>query len=206
MPALTPQPPEEIFMRANRLIPIAVLAFAVACSDDATSPTSLTSAAGPLALQVAPGDYPGTLDEANTPGGGHLQTGTIFCTVDEDDLSVTCSSYELAGVGHTDVDVHLEAVWSATVLCNNPAGGKNRNNEIEPHTTTFDADLDITVPSTKNGRLRVPETSVSPGGTDDELCPNGNWEIVLEDLQLESFEYSLTFPGEAGPALLIAEP
>ena len=33
-----PQTPEETFMRANRLIPIAGLAFAVACSDAATSP------------------------------------------------------------------------------------------------------------------------------------------------------------------------
>jgi hypothetical protein len=193
-------------MRSVHFIPIAVLAFAVACSDDATSPTSLTSAAGPLALQVAPGTYPGTLNEANTPGGGHLQTGTIFCTVDEDDLSVTCSSYELAGVGNTNVDVHLDAVYSATVLCNNPAGGKNRNNEIEPHTTTFAASEDFNVPSTKNGRLRIPGTSVSPGGTDEDLCPNGNWETLLTDLTLESFTYSLTFPGEAGPALLITEP
>ena len=51
----TLNPLRRTFMQANRLIPIAVLAFAVACSDDATSPTSLTSAAGPLALQVAPG-------------------------------------------------------------------------------------------------------------------------------------------------------
>jgi hypothetical protein len=208
MPAFTLNPLRSPFMQANRLIPIAVLALAVACSDDATSPTSLTSAAGPLALQVDPSESPftGTLNEANTPSGGHLQTGTIFCTVDEEDLSVTCSSYELAGVGHTDVDVHLDAVYSATVLCNNPAGGKNRNNEIEPHTTTFAASQDFNVPSTKNGRLTIPETSVSPGGTDEDLCPNGNWETVLTDLTLESFTYSLTFPGETGPALLISEP
>jgi hypothetical protein len=205
MPAFTLNPLRKPFMQANRLIPIAVLAFAVACSDDATSPTSLTSAAGPLALQVSPGTFPGTLNEANTPGGGHLQTGTIFCTVGGN-LSVTCSSYELAGVGNTNVDVHLDAVYSATVLCNNPAGGKNRNNEIEPHTTTFASSQDFNVPSTKNGRLTIPGTSVSPGGTDEDLCPNGNWETVLTDLTLESFTYSLTFPGEAGPALLISEP
>ena len=185
-------------MQANRLIPIAVLALAVACSDDATSPTSLNSVGGPLALQVAPGDYPGTLNEANTPGGGHLQTGTISCTVNPD-LSVECSSYELAGVGNTNVDVHLDAVYSATVLCNNPAGGKNRNNDIEPHETTFAASQDFNVPSTKNGRLRIPDTSVSPGGTDEDLCPNGNWETVLTDLTLESFTYSLTFPGGPVP-------
>ena len=47
-------------MQANRLIPIAVLAFAVACSDDATSPTSLNSVGGPLCRSKCGhlGDYP----------------------------------------------------------------------------------------------------------------------------------------------------
>jgi hypothetical protein len=103
------------------------------------------------------------------------------------------------------VDVHLDAVYSATVLCNNPAGPKNRNNDIEPHQTTFASSTDFNVPSTKNGRLRIPQTSVSPGGTDEDLCPNGNWETELQDLQLESFTYSITFAGFSSPAVFISE-
>ena len=198
-------------MQANRLIPIAVLALAVACSDDATSPTSLNSVGGPMSAVVAAGTYTDPLADAqkgvqtaNTPGGGHLQTGSIQCVVNAS-LGVTCSGYELSGVGNTNVDVHMDAVYSATVLCNNPAGGKNRNNDIEPHQTTFASSQDFNVPSTKNGRLRIPQTSVAPGGTDEDLCPNGNWETVLEDLQLESFTYSITFAGFALPAVFISQ-
>jgi len=192
-------------MRANRLIPIAGLAFAVACSDTATSPSSLTLVGGPLAFQVAPASYPGTLDAANTPSGGHLQTGSIVCVVNAD-LSIECSSYELAGVGHTDADVSLLATYSAEVLCNNPAGGKNKNNDIEAQQTTFDAADTFTDSSLKNGRLRVSSAEVSPETSNGDLCPNGNWTPEFVNLQLESFSYTVTFPGEAGPAISIVQP
>jgi hypothetical protein len=180
-------------MRSSKLIPIAVLAFAAACSDNtATNPTSV---AGPL-FDVAPADYPGTLNTANTPSGGHLQTGSILCVVHED-LSITCNSYELAGVGHIDADVSLDAVYSADVLCNNPAGGKNKNNDIEAQATTFSASDDFTATSAKNGRLTVRQAEVSPETSDGDLCPNGNWTPEFTNLQLVSFTYSLHFDGFA---------
>jgi hypothetical protein len=179
-------------MQVHRLIPFVALAFAAACSDDATSPTSVPR---PL-FAVAAGNYPGTLNEDNTPSGGHLQTGTILCVVHED-LSITCSSYELAGVGHIDADVSLDAVYSADVLCNNPAGSKNTNNDIEPHATTFSASDDFTATSAKNGRLRVREASVSPETSDGDLCPNPNWTPEFTNLQLVSFTYSVHFDGFA---------
>ncbi|HEX6873460.1 MAG TPA: hypothetical protein VF163_20375 [Micromonosporaceae bacterium] len=198
-------------MKRALFIPAAALVLLAACSDTATSPTSLTSVGGPLSAVVAAGAYTDPLADAqkgvqtaNTPGGGHLQTGAIQCVVNAA-LAVTCSSYELGGVGNTNVDVHLEAVYSATVLCNNPAGSKNRNNDIEPHQTTFASSQDFNVASTKNGRLRIPQTSASPGGTDEDLCPNGNWETVLQDLVLESFTYSITFAGFSSPAVFISE-
>ena len=198
-------------MKRTLFIPATALLLLAACSDDATSPTSLTSLGGPLSAVVAQGTYTDPLADqqkgvqtANTPGGGHLQTGLIQCVVNAS-LGVTCSSYELGGVGNTNVDVHLEAVYSATVLCNNPAGSKNRNNDIEPHQTSFASSQDFNVPSTKNGRLRVPQTSVTPGGTDEDLCPNGNWETVLQDLVLESFTYSVTFAGFTSPAVFISQ-
>jgi hypothetical protein len=197
-------------MKRALFIPAAALLLLAACSDTATSPT-LTSVGGPLSAVVPAGTYTDPLADpqkgvqtANAPSGGHLQTGVIQCVVNAS-LGVTCSGYELGGVGNTNVDVHLDAVYSATVLCNNPAGSKNRNNDIEPHQTTFASSQDFNVPSTKNGRLRVPQTSVSPGGTDEELCPNGNWEVVLEDLQLESFTYSVTFAGFTSPAVFISQ-
>jgi len=190
-------------MRVHRLIPVAALAFAVGCSDDATSPTSVSR---PL-FDVAPGTYGNevTFTSANTPGGTHLQSGAIGCTVTG--VSVSCSSYELAGVGNTNASVILTATYSADVACNNPAGGKNRNNDIEPHATSFDVDDSFTAASTKNGRLTVRSASVSPGEvSDDDLCPNGNWIPEVTNLTLESFSYTVTFAGFSSPAVLITQP
>jgi hypothetical protein len=194
-------------MRVNRLIPVAVLAFAAACSDNATSPTSMTSAGGPLGFEVEPGfSETGTLDQANTPSGGHLtqQSGSIVCSVDGD-LVVTCSSYELAGVGNTNADVSLVANYSADIECHNPAGGKNRNNDIEPHAATFSDSDGFTVSSSKNGRMRVGSATAEP---DAEAvgCPNANWTPVIVNLELVSFTYTLTFEGFSSPAVTIAAP
>jgi hypothetical protein len=191
-------------MRANRLIPIAVLALAVACSENATSPTSLTSVGSPLAAVDAGFTETGALVAGNTPGGGHLQTGEIRCTVGGD-LSVSCTSYELAGVGHTNAAVSLVAEYSADILCNNPAGSKNRNNDIEPHQTTFAATNNFTVSSLKNGRMRVSSASVDPDA-EPLGCPNENWTPVIDNLELLSFTYTLTFEGFSSPAITIAAP
>jgi hypothetical protein len=190
-------------MRVHRLIPIAALAFAVACSDDATSPTSVDRPS----FAVAPGTYFNEVSftSANTPGGTHVQTGSISCTVTG--VSVSCTGYELAGVGNTNASVILSATFSADVACNNPAGGKNRNNDIEPHATTFDAEDSFTAASTKNGRLTVRSASVSPGEVSDEdLCPNGNWIPEVTNLTLESFSYTVTFAGFTSAAVVITLP
>jgi hypothetical protein len=186
-------------MRAKRLIPIAGLAFAVACSDSATSPTmNPTSVGGPASL-VAAGTYTDVeaLREGGTPSGGHVQSGTIQCVVNLD-FSIDCTSYEIAGVGHTNVDVSLDAVYSADVLCNNPAGGKNTNNDIEPHETTFSASDDFTAASLKNGRLRIRAASVEPAASGNP-CPNGNWIPEFVNLALVEFTYSVLFEGFSAP-------
>lgn len=191
-------------MRVHRLIPLAALAFAVGCSDDATSPTSVNR---PL-FAVSPGTFGNevTINNSNSPGGTHIQTGAIGCTV-ATDLSISCSSYELGGVGNTNAAVSLVATYSADVACNNPAGGKNRNNDIEPHATTFDVANNFTATSTKNGRLRVNSATVSPAtAPSSELCPNGNWIPEVTNLTLESFSYTVTFAGFSTPAVLISEP
>src|SRR5215218_8335307 len=76
------------------------------------------------------------INPANAPQGTHLQSGTIGCTVNSD-LSVTCSSFELAGVGNTNATVSLVANYTAIVDCFNP--GVNPQNPIESHTTNFTA-------------------------------------------------------------------
>jgi hypothetical protein len=151
---------------------------------------------------VAPGTYSPTINPANAPSGTHLQTGTISCTVNAD-RSVSCTTFELAGVGNTNATVSLVANYTAIVDCFNP--GTNPNNPIESHTTTFTASSTITVSSTKNGRLTVPSRSVSPSSV-TQVCPNPNWTPVIRPgtLQLTSFSYTVTFAGFTAPYITIS--
>jgi hypothetical protein len=145
-----------------------------------------------------------TINPANAPSGTHLQSGTIGCTVNPD-LSVTCSSFELAGVGNTNANVSLVANYSATIDCNNP--GNNRNNPIETHTATFSAGETFTAASTKNGRLRVDQADANPFSA-PQVCPNDRWIPEIRDgtLVLNDFTYSVTFAGFTSPYILITGP
>ena len=145
-----------------------------------------------------------SLDPSQAPSGTHLQTGTIGCAVNRD-LSVTCSTFELAGVGHTNVDVALSASYTAIVDCNNP--GNNRNNPIESHTTSFRASSLLTVASTKNGRLTIPVQTVSPFGV-AQGCPNPNWTPTIRPgtLALTGFTYSVTFEDFDSPYVTVTGP
>ena len=109
-----------------------------------------------------------TITPANAPSGTHLQSGTIGCTVNAN-LSVTCSSFELAGVGNTNAEVSLLANYSATINCTNKGG-----NLVEVHSATFSAGETFTAASSKNGRLRVASASANPFGA-PQVCPNPNW-------------------------------
>src|SRR5438445_407282 len=85
----SPLTPEEARMRSSALIPIAVLAFAAACSDTATDPTSV----GRPLFSVSAGTFGNvtTLNAGGTPSGGHIRSGgPVFCVV-ASDLSITCS-------------------------------------------------------------------------------------------------------------------
>jgi hypothetical protein len=145
-----------------------------------------------------------SIDPSQAKDGTHLQAGTIGCTVNAD-LSVTCSAFELAGVGHTDANIQLEASYTAVVDCYNP--GVNRNNPIESHTTSFSASSNITVTSDKNGRLSVPVQTVSPFSV-VQGCPNPNWEPVIRagTLTLTSFSYTLTFKDFTSPYITVTGP
>jgi hypothetical protein len=181
-------------MNRIALLPLIALA-ATACSDTVTSPTPPPA---PRAAVVA------TVSPENAKSGTHLQAGAIGCSVGAD-LSVSCSGFELAGVGHTNAEVSLIANYTATVDCYNP--GVNPNNPIESHETTFSAEQTFTVTSTKNGRLLVPATSVDPNAV-AQGCPNPNWTPTIREgtLAITSFSYSLTFDGFDNPYILVTGP
>jgi hypothetical protein len=138
----------------------------------------------------------------NGPSGTHVQTGTISCT--ESAAGVSCTTYELAGVGHTDAEVSLAATYSATIQCTN-RGGKL----VEVHDDSVTEVTSASLTSSKNGRLTVPALS-STAPTEAEVlmqadCPNPNWtpSVLSGSVQLESWTYMLTFEGFASPYVLI---
>jgi hypothetical protein len=143
------------------------------------------------------------INPANAPSGTHLQSGAIGCAVGGDGLTVTCSSFELAGVGNTNADVALTATYSAVIDCRNPGG-----NVVESHETTFADSSEATVVSRKNGRLAVPAQTVGPDLALAEPCPNPNWtpEFHPGTLTLDSFTYTLTFAGFTEPYIEITGP
>ena len=61
------------------------------------------------------------VNPANAPQGTHVQRGTPGCTVSPN-LNVSCSSFELAGVGNTNAQASLSATYTATVVCINGGG------------------------------------------------------------------------------------
>ena len=140
---------------------------------------------------------------AAAPNGTHVQSGTPDCTVSGN--TVTCSSYELAGVGNNNAQATLTASYSATVDCTNNGG------KLVPVKSTVQ-----TAPSStgeleaKNGRLAVPAL-VGPGAPsaqsflDAASCPNGNWTKSLASgtPTLESWMYTLTFVGYNAPYITI---
>lgn len=181
-------------MRYDRLFSLAVVAFIAACSntDSATTPTGPASVTRPSPAIFA----------ANAPSGTHLQTGSIGCTVGSD-LSVTCSTFELGGVGNTNAAVSLVANYTADVLCSN--NGKNKNNSVEAQGQHLTANDNFTSTSSKNGRLGVRGASASPI-TAGNPCPNGNWTASFTNLTLTDFTYSVTFAGFTQPYILITGP
>jgi hypothetical protein len=186
-------------MRYDRLFPLAGFAFIAACSntDAARTPTGPASVARPSPTIET------TISDANAPQGTHLQTGSIGCTVNSD-LSVSCSTFELAGVGHIDAAVSLVAHYTATILCSNK--GTNPNNSVEAQTTGFTASDDFTARSAKNGRLSVRSALADPNTDASDACPNPNWTAEVSNLTLVDFTYSVTFAGFTQPYILITGP
>jgi hypothetical protein len=159
-----------------------------------------------LLVSVAPALAATTINPAAAPTGTHLQTGTIGCSVDA--LLVTCSAYELAGVGNTDATATLSATYSATVQCRNHGG---QIVEVKSQTTT--APRSTGRIRSKNGRLDVPQLQSGPVPTDADFeanatCPNGNWtkETLDSTRTLSSFTYTLTFAGFTSPYITITGP
>ena len=149
-----------------------------------------------------------TIDPAAAPQGTHLQTGTISCTVNPATLLVTCSGYELAGVGNANATGSLVTTYTATVQCRNHGG---QIVEVKSQITTAPTTTGSLSP--KNGRLAVPALDSGPVPTAAEFeaqatCPNRNWtkELLGGTITLSSFTYTLTFAGFTSPYITVTGP
>jgi hypothetical protein len=148
-----------------------------------------------------------TFNAAAAPNGTHLQTGTIGCTVDSSQL-VTCSAYELAGVGNADATATLDANYTATVQCRNHGG---QIVEVKSQAEARPTSTGALRP--KNGRLDVPALNSGPVPSAHDFeamatCPNGNWtkELLNGSVGLSSFTYTLHFTGFTGNYVTITGP
>ena len=147
-----------------------------------------------------------TFNAAAAPTGTHLQTGTIGCTVDS--LLVTCSAYELGGVGNADATATLAANYTATVQCRNHGGQIVDVKSQAKAAPTTSGRL-----RSKNGRLGVPSLDSGPVPSAaafeaQATCPNGNWtkELLNGTVALSSFTYTLHFTGFTGDFITITGP
>ena len=155
----------------------------------------VVAALATLVLTVSVAMATTTFNAAAAPNGTHVQSGTPECTVSGN--TVTCSSYELAGVGNANATATLSATFSATVDCTNK-GGKL----VPVKSTVQQAPSSTGQLEPKNGRLEVPQL-VGPAAPsaqsflDAAVCPNGNWTKSLAggSPTLESWTYTLTFTG-----------
>jgi hypothetical protein len=192
-------PLRKPFMRANRLIPIAALAFAAACSEDtATNPTSVDR---PQFVTVFNG--------STAPSGAHYASGFGEPTCTINDLTVdtvTCTGTKIGGIGGTDATVSITVSYSATVQCRNKGG-----NIVEVKTqtsTTTTAPENAT--EVRNGQLTVSSVSSTAPSTQSFLnaadCPNGNWDklLVAGSPSVTDFLYTLTFDGFTAAAISVA--
>ncbi|MFC8799125.1 hypothetical protein ACFT2C_15425 [Promicromonospora sp. NPDC057138] len=135
---------------------------------------------------------------ANAPSGTHVQVGTPGCTATA--TGVSCASFELAGVGHTNATVSLAVTYGATINCTNHGGQL-----VEVHSDAVTTVTSAALTSSKNGRLVVPALS-STAPTNAAIlaqadCPNPNWTPSVQSgsVHIASWSYTLTFAGFTSP-------
>jgi hypothetical protein len=163
--------------------------------------TFAAALAAPAAWAGAP-----VFNSANAPNGTHVQSGTPSCS--ESGYVVTCSTYDLAGVGNADATANLSTTYSGTVLCTNPAGNVAPGQTKYPTLNVSSGRL-----SPKNGRLTIPSlASTSDTATieaalmENTKCPNRQWtkSVQPDSVELVGYTYTVTFKGYSGAYLTIS--
>jgi hypothetical protein len=148
-----------------------------------------------------------TIDFSNAPSGAHFK-GAARPSCSINGTTVTCSSYQIAGVGNTNANATLQVNYTATVDCRNHGG------KIVPVKSSVQgAQTSTGSLAPRNGVLVVPQLSdATPPGAGQFLsqatCPNGNWTKELQGgtIRVSGFTYTLTFVGFNEPVVEIVHP
>lgn len=132
------------------------------------------------------------------PNGAHIQSGSPECQCNPDG-SVTCSGFQICGVGNTHASATLSSDFTATVQCQNKGG-----QIVDVKTQTITASDSTGSLQVRHGCLTVPQLETSVPSDADFLkaatCPNRNWKKILENNSVsESFSYAVTFAGFSCP-------
>jgi hypothetical protein len=159
------------------------------------------------ALAAVPAMAATTIDFSNAPSGAHFK-GAARPSCSINGTTVTCSSYQIAGVGNTNANATLQVRYTATVDCRNH-GGKvvPVKSSVQGATTSTDS------LAPRNGVLVVPVLSDSTPPTAGQFlsqatCPNGNWTKELQGgtIRATGFTYTLKFVGFNEPVVEIVNP
>jgi hypothetical protein len=185
MPAFTPQPSEELLMRVNRLIPIALLAFPVACSETSSNPMEEHN--GPLAASV------------HLKGGANAEP-TFF-----DAGLFLRTSGALSGLGNGNITVELSATGNPTATCTSPGG--NDSPGQNPAQVTLTGVQEIPEGSIKNGNVAFNVQTAAPVSPvpGAPACPNPNWTETITNVAFTSATIVVRQPSTAaalGPVVL----
>jgi hypothetical protein len=160
------------------------------------------------ALAAVPAMAATTIDFSNAPSGAHFK-GAARPSCSINGTTVTCSSYQIAGVGNRNAVATLEVNYTATVDCRNHGGKIVPVKSSVQGATTNTGDI-----APRNGVLVVPQLSDATPPTEGKFlsqatCPNGNWTKELQGgtIRVSGFTYTLTFVGfDNEPVVEIVNP
>jgi hypothetical protein len=149
---------------------------------------------------------PPQFDSTAAPQGTHV-SGRVSPSCSVSGLTVTCNSYQLAGVGNTNATANLSVTYSATVVCINGGG----NPSDGQHQGSFTQGTSTGQLEPKNGKLTVPSLTSTPPTEQQFLaqqtCPNPNWTPTIPGgISISSFTYTLSFVGFDGAFITITGP
>jgi hypothetical protein len=147
-----------------------------------------------------------TVDFTAAPKGTHFLTGAQEPTCTVSGVDVTCTSYELRGVGAAKAEALLWVTWTALIECRDAA------DQVVDVSVNDEADGDIRQLEAK-GRLVVPELAPPSGWPETQFpeiatCPSEEWSpsVVPGSITLTDFTYTLTFTCFTRPAITVTGP